>query len=762
MRPVPINCAEAIFEPFWDDDLNELSSWEIAPGDRHGLEVGGGWSLTPFSWTRRPEAGRPALEMTRDYERERTDAGLAHASGGVACTGYDALMLSIMPPQGAVVSVLAETDAGSASASYPPAGSSKREYLLPLNGASRIRRLTVRVHAGTDGVASGWFNWIGLQNTEMLPRYLEQWKRFDERWERYLKPQDHGPAFVPQTELVLSAQELERLRLRHDEEVARLGTSRILEAAEQARRTEPEALIGEYVNFSTDTRYCRERDFHRLLLQKGIAAAVAGLVTKDATLLRLAARYAMSIAMCGNWDDGFICRFGEGTFEHRSFVQSLCAWETAAILDLAGEWFTPLGKDLVLRRIAEEAIGHINFSTWKHEYIWSCNQLAWFSPGRMLGLATLATEWPRASWYLDRAKDELVESLDLTILPDGGYVEGPTYFRCVGRDGGLSLFTYARAKGIAFPSVIPDSMRRTADFGEALMSTDTAQDMIPICDGRPLHDHESLAFMAAALPQSQWTRMFRKAFDRDGGSKFPVVYQVIDDIPTEAPEPRPFVFLPEMGVMSSYRRHGNEVVKLFLMGNKAGAGHTHEDKGSFVLEYAGETFAMDPGTCDYASPFSLLVKNCERHNMLLPCGTAERPRPASPLPVDVKPAGSGDETSFDATIDLTPGWEAYYARWTRRFESPDPSLLVITDEYELVAGDGVDFLWNTRLPVEQADGQVIIRGAAGLVRLAVPRDSSVDVVTLPLYGDDSHQQIRIRTAGAAGETRVEARLEELP
>ena len=41
--------------------------------------------------------------------------------------------------------------------------------------------------------------------------------------------------------------------------------------------------------------------------------------------------------------------------------------------------------------------------------------------------------------------------------------------------------------------------------------------------------------------------------------------------------------------------------------------------------------AMDPGSCDYSHPLSLLLKNCERHNMLVPWGGPERPRPDNPL-----------------------------------------------------------------------------------------------------------------------------------
>ena len=79
---------------------------------------------------------------------------------------------------------------------------------------------------------------------------------------------------------------------------------------------------------------------------------------------------------------------------------------------------------------------------------------------------------------------------------------------------------------------------------------------------------------------------------------------------------------------------------------------------------------------------------------------AERPQPTNPIPVDVKPQGTGDEVSFSARIDATPGWEAYYRKWVRTWESPTPDTLVIRDDYELVNGDAVEWCWSTRLPVQ--------------------------------------------------------------
>jgi hypothetical protein len=41
-----------------------------------------------------------------------------------------------------------------------------------------------------------------------------------------------------------------------------------------------------------------------------------------------------------------------------------------------------------------------------------------------------------------------------------------------------------------------------------------------------------------------------------------------------------------MGLTASTRQFNGNTVKLLVMANVAGASHNHEDKGSFVLEFA--------------------------------------------------------------------------------------------------------------------------------------------------------------------------------
>ena len=502
----PINTAEAVFEPFWDEKLSGLRQWKVAPGKAHGLRVWQSWCYACFEWARKPAEG-PALSMARDFD--------------VDCSDYAHLLVSAQPPEGAVLRVRAETDRGAVAYEAPPAGSLKREYAIDLQGAKRIKKIALEIETSEDSIQSGNFNWIGLQAPERLERHLAQWKRFDESWRGYLKPEGFQPTFKPTVGMLLGDEELAALRRRHEMYLRETDSTPLLDSAREAMRNPPEELVGEYVNFWSDTRYCRERDHGRVLLNLeggGLHLALAGLVLRDGAMLRMAARYAMSLAMCEHWDDGFICRFPGSIFEHRCFVQSLVTLEVAAILDLAGEWFTDLGRVYAMRRIAEEGLASIVYNTWRWEYIFQCNQLAIFSAGRMAGALFLERHWPRAGAAAEQAYADVVESLGYAILPDGGYAEGPSYSTTVGHWGGLALYLYARARGKRFEAIVPESVRRMGDFAAAVASTDEDADAIPICDSRNRLGADALAAMATILPRSQWAAMFRKSLERTGGA----------------------------------------------------------------------------------------------------------------------------------------------------------------------------------------------------------------------------------------------------
>ena len=438
-------------------------------------------------------------------------------------------------------------------------------------------------------------------------------------------------------------------------------------------------------------------------------------------------------------------------------------------------------------------------TSWWWEYMYHTNQMPWITPGRVLGYLVLertqpaegvrAGAWPRRAEsrvrpYTEAAIGDLMETLANVLLPDGGYDEGPSYFLHTARQAFLSLYYYARARGKDLRSLMPPAIRATARFAEMLVSTDDRGIMILVCDAMYVNQ-DCAAWLAWFMPDSHWVTVFHNALRRTGGRPCALlVEKLAGEIPARGPAFQPFVEMPDLGMMCSVRELGGERVKLFLMGNKAGADHAHEDKGSFVLEFAGDSFAMDFGVIDYANPICLLLKRAQRHNMLVPVAAGERPRPKSPIPVDIRHHGRGDAVRFHATVDVTPGWEGWYRRWQRTWDAPNPAELTITDDWELEQGDGVAFYWTTPLPMtlDPAARRVTIEGRRGRATLEYPEGCEAVLDRLPLMTDrqraidrqrldmaafvyplgDTQPRLALTQRGRKGRLVVQVRLEAKP
>ncbi len=52
MRLLPINSAEAIFEPFFDPDITELAAWTIGAPGAEGISHRQGWAFVTVNWVR--------------------------------------------------------------------------------------------------------------------------------------------------------------------------------------------------------------------------------------------------------------------------------------------------------------------------------------------------------------------------------------------------------------------------------------------------------------------------------------------------------------------------------------------------------------------------------------------------------------------------------------------------------------------------------------------------------------------------------------
>jgi hypothetical protein len=726
MHLTAINSAEAIFEPFFDPHLREIDHWTIDAPGATGTSHAPGWAFYTYQWEK-PAPDGLVLRMRRSYE-------------ALDCADYERLVVCINLPEDSIITLAAETDAGPRHRTGERIGALRREEWLPLDGAKRILALTVEVRNPRPVAGSSWLLWFGLQHTGRLKSHLAQWSNYNERWDKYLQPPEFEPSFEPTYGLLINAGELEDVRREFAHSPV---TAELRAGAEFARPMRPESLIGEHMNYWNQNTLRRERDFGKMLCLHGPLAAQAGVLWKDKTLCRLAARFALSMVLCGHWEDSFWSHMRGSTSEQRGGVPAIATWDCAMILDLCGEWFTPLGRELILKRIATEGHGGMCQASWWWEYMYYGNQLAWMTPARIYGLLLLERTMParldhypkpelsRVAPHTDQAWANLQDNLAKALLPDGGYLEGVSYFTYTARQAFLCATLYARGRGLDPRSLIAPALLRTDRLAEMLYSTDDRQDMMLIADA-VFPVSEGIAFLAWLMPQSHWVTIYRKSMRRAGAAPLLLAMRLDRDIPAEGPPLAPFCAMPDTGMMCSVRRHQGELVKLFIMGNRSGGDHQHEDKGSFVLEFAGDSFAMDFGVLDYANPVTTMLKHAQRHTMLIPWSDTERPHPANPIFADIKPQGSGDATRFHATMDATPGWEGWFKKWQRTWDSPTPDTLVITDEWAVEKGRGVNFLWTTHLPMRREGDRVIIEGRRARAELLIPAGVEVEIDELPL------------------------------
>ena len=75
-RVTPINPAEAVFAPFWDNSLNEYRQWQCTAG-----KISPSFGCARYNWSSRPsDSGKPAFEAVRNSP--------------FSCRGYDTFIRS--------------------------------------------------------------------------------------------------------------------------------------------------------------------------------------------------------------------------------------------------------------------------------------------------------------------------------------------------------------------------------------------------------------------------------------------------------------------------------------------------------------------------------------------------------------------------------------------------------------------------------------------------------------------------------------------
>jgi len=732
VRLIPVNPAESLLGAFWDPSISDFANWKAAGGNAVQSWAGG-----DIYW----KSG--TMTLTRDLDLD--------------CTAFDRLLAAVVPTPGTTFELTAQTDVGLLRKTFViPPKNSITEFALDLNGAKKITRITMAFTAAS--ASNGFCKWIGLQNTANLKIWEKYWQQMRQMDLSPYLNNNPSTTFNPTFQLICTKAELDAVRARVTKQPEeRQSFTNWRDKISQ----QPEALsrLREYA--TADPRFVRDREINTPALYNSSEAAWVGAVMRDPVMMKMAARRAITLVLSPKWGAGMFSSIPGTAWEHRCFDEAMSVVDLITTLDLAGEYFSPLGRDLIMRSVAERGLGTINFNAWKYDYIYDCNQLAAFSPARILGYGVMEKlNWKHATPYTDLAMQELNECMRRNLHPDGGYFEGADYYQYTMANAMPAYYFYARLRNKSFKDILPQELQKSPDFAELMISTDEKQLFMPINDGRHGMNIDAISFLSAMFPDSQYVRIYHRYLKNrplPAGSRWPWI--VGSSIPQNDPPYRNFIQIPSMASASSVRRIDQALVKVALVGDAAGMTHKHYDAGSFIIEADGETLAMDSSGCFYNVPIHKVLMQSDRHNVMIPrdAVTAQK-RLKTPLTLQA----SGNDQSFHAELDLMPCWSEWFNQRRRIIDSPNPQTIIIKDIFELKKGEVTDFFWLTQQKISVEGRTVTITGTRSVARFTVPEGWEIKTETLSRDILTPQQRLILSTKMKKGELVLPVTLTLLP
>lgn len=736
IKPIIWNVGEAVIAPFWDPELKEADRWQVNNGV---LDISWGKSDVEFA--------SPPLTISRDVELD--------------CQNYDTMILSVLIPENSTLKMSAETDAGTKSVTHKTVALAKQaEYELDLDGAKQINNITLELNG--EKPSKGTIQFLLLRNKERFELHKNQWEtaRKNIDFDRYIKPEDSEISFRPSLGLFVTATEFDAIR---QEMIANPEVHEMLKNQQQTfHKSQPPLMnLTEYLGI--DRRYDRDWEYKQKSFMNNDRMWIGSLL-QDRKLMREAAELAIILTFYRSWNGGPMADNRGSSWECRAFWEAMTVNYLASCLDFCGEYFTNAGKELILRQIMEKGIGPINYNAVRWDYIYRCNQLVAFAGQRQLGYLVFEKfGHNRVRKYTDVGLAEINESMGYVLGADGGYSEGPPYYQYTLIMALPAYYTYAKARNLSYTDILPASLKKAPDFAELMYSTDETQYYMPVGDGSHGFYVGTGALLAVMFPESRFAQLYDRFRKQYPQSTQRDMWCTIVGANREYPniKERNFIKIDSMAAAASTRKLvGGGKSRIFFWGNAENVPHKQQDSGQFILEFDGETYAMDSGAVEYSSPLLKDLFAEGRHNVLVPVknGKLIENNQIRLKNNQLKMNASGDEKVFNASVNLSSCYTKFVTKWERKIDSSSPDSLTITDDFQLKDCDGVAFLWNTMLPVEVRDNHVYIIGKKGVVSFKIPDTYKVKIEELESSKTGKLQnRIMLTSAQTSGRLKLDVK-----
>lgn len=709
MRQMPFSISETSLDLFFDPESRVLEAYQLWTDPQSDVRIQQTWCDVKIIW-KKARVGQPVARLIRRIP-----------AGGIETLGHDHIRIFCATTARSRLDWVVNGQRRRVRSTLEG-----KALTFPLR-SPRIRQMAFEIVPEQEGDGGVSLVWTALVQSDRDVERLKPRGKYGADWTGLIV--EH-PAVVSQPEygLLFGREEVARLRRKAGLPFYRGWMDQLRQKARAMLKVAPEALIGRFA--CPPLHYTRE--FERKALA-GTGAygqswdnfhhlALVGLIDQDVRVLRHAARWLLSVAHCEYWYNDFEGEIPGVTWHHRAFTESEVSLQAALTLDWAGGLLTPAGRNLVLDALSRRGLTRIqhDFIDPQMQYIRSCNQGLWFNAGRILGMIVLSRAWPRSSIRLKEVVADTREMFDQIYARDGGSVEGPAYWRVTTSYGLLGLTALARHLKCDPADLVPAKIRNLPHYPPVVMSQARPGCSLPIGDSRgdevcpfsvaamidrlfpTAASARLVGYMSGVVPSKPKGRELHFEGLSDPGwslifgpDRLKVQSAIIPECAT----------LSESGhtVLCRPLPRGGPVRLEILGAPRHHASHSHQDRGSILLEVAEERILVDRGIGHYSNPLGDLAKTAVAHNLLVP--EDDRGAPLSQIlwtEHPVKPRLSYRRGRFQAVLRLNEVWDSRWVRsaW-RRLDSPRPGEFELTDDMEIRRAAGATLHFHTPCRIER-------------------------------------------------------------
>lgn len=637
---VPINQAEAIFEPFFDYNLSDIKELQlIEMGGKDGV-VRNDWSSCCISskaksfkviWNGKLEIeGYDSMRFFIQYSKNLRLTGRATINDNTVSLFEDV-----------------EPDA----APIEPTGYIGSDYEKLVLTSYELEFINLNAEKVNGEVTLYWSGLLASKKEhlieEALPKYSSEWKGLINYSEI---ASVRSNIFFTEKELLV----VKRM-LQLDENKGLLNS--LISKAKKLEGFVPENEIREYLATEEHMyRFVRVRDRNRKPLEESVTdLAIAGWLTDNKEWSLLAARMVLSIVYTPKWFEGPVCCLEGSDFHHVCFTEDHYLSAVVVATGFLGDILTDEAIKIIMDKV-EEAWKWVDFKCSERGYRHFMNQGIVGSRGQMIGAYAL---WfysgKKYQGKIEKCYRNHTSIVNNYLNEEGHCPEGPHYFDYSFSSSVYLWILYAKFKGLDIVDILPDNFKKSVDYIDLLQtSQNDGRECLKLNCGRG-----RISLFLSTFMQRFCVQKYCQANDKNR-----IVDYLNNEIPildimclllwkndsTNALKSVEKVNYMEKSGLAAYSFDKGLKGKFWLTCERNPlTGHYHEDRGAIALEVFGEFILPDLGTTSYSNISSKYMHLNKYHNVAYPENVT--PRISSKVG-DIEAAKAGHNIDSELTMEM--------------------------------------------------------------------------------------------------------------